>query len=75
MWVGMELSKYMLLNKGLFYYIQTKIENTNVTGIQIIYSDRSHLSEFLSLSLTDRWVDDMHLQMGQLSCRDLQWKL
>lgn len=68
MWVGMELSKYMLLKtKGYFIIYKRKLK--------IIYSDRSHLSKFLSLSLTDRWVDDMHLQMGQLSCRDLQWKL
>lgn len=63
----------LLKTKG--YYRKTKIEITNVTGIRIIYIIRSHLSEFLSLSLTDRWVDGMHLQMGQLSCRDLQWEL
>lgn len=51
------------------------MESINVTGTQIIYSNRSHLSELLSLSLTDRWLEDMHLQLGQLSCTDLQWKL
>lgn len=50
------------------------MENINVTGIEVISTDRSHLSEFLSLSLTDRWLE-LHLQLGQLSCRDLQWKL
>lgn len=27
-----------------------------------------HLFEFLGLSLTDRWLEDMHLQLGQISC-------
>lgn len=72
----MELSKHMLLKtKGDSTTYKTKIENANVTGVRIVYINRPHLSEFLSLSLTDRWVDDMHLQMGQLSCRDLQWEL
>lgn len=35
----------------------------------------SHLLEFLGLSLTDRRLEDLHLQLGQLSCRDLQWEL
>lgn len=80
MWFGMELSNYMLLKtKGYLllyiHLIQTKIESINVTGIQIICSNSSHLSELLSLSLTDRWLEDKLLQLGQLSCRDLQWKL
>lgn len=80
MWFGMELSNYMLLKtKGyLQLYIhlkQTKLESIKVMGIQIICSNISHLSELLSLSLTDRWLEDKLLQLGQLSCRDLQWKL
>lgn len=80
MWFGMELSNYMLLKtKGyLLLYIhlkQTQMESINVMGIQIICSNISHLSELLSLSLTDRWLEDKLLQLGQLSCRDLQWKL
>lgn len=80
MWFGMELSNYMLLKtKGyllLYIYLkQTKMESINVTGIQIICSNSSHLSELLSLSLADRWLEDKLLQLGQLSCRDLQWKL
>lgn len=84
MWFGMELSNYMLLKtKGyllLYIYIyirliQTKMESINVMGIQIICSNSSHLSELLSLSLTDRWLEDKLLHLGQLSCRDLQWKL
>lgn len=51
------------------------MESINVRGPQIIYNNRSHLSELLSLSLTDRWLEDVHLQLGQLSSRDLQWKL
>lgn len=43
--------------------------------VQVIYSHRSHLFEFLGLSLTDRWLEDVHLQLGQLSCWDLQREL
>lgn len=34
-----------------------------------------HLFEFLCLSLTDRLLKGLHLQLGQLSCWDLQWEL
>lgn len=51
------------------------MENINVSGMQMVYVEMSHLSEFLSLSLTDRGLGDMHLQLGELSCRDLPWKL
>lgn len=40
-----------------------------------VYKQRSHLFELLCLSLTDRWLEDMHLQLGQISRRDLQWEL
>lgn len=51
------------------------MKNINATIVQVLYAQRSHLFEFLGLSLTDRWLEDMHLQLGQLSCWDLQWKL
>lgn len=35
----------------------------------------SHLLEFLGLSLTDGRLEDLHLQLGKLSCWDLQWEL
>lgn len=77
MWFGMELSNYMLLKtKGyLLLYIHLKQTKMEMINVQIICSNSSHLSELLSLSLTDRWLEDKLLQMGQLSCRDLQWKL
>ena len=47
----------------------------NATLVDIIDSFTSHLLEFLGLSLADTWLEDLHLQLGQFSCWDLQWQL
>lgn len=59
----------------IYINIYTNLKNLNATIVQVIYSQWSHLFEFLGLSLTDRWLDDMHLQLGQISCWDLQREL
>lgn len=51
------------------------MKNINATIVQVIYYHSSHLFEFLGFSLTDRWLEDMHLQLGQISSWDLQWEL
>lgn len=43
--------------------------------MQVTCSHRSHLLEFLGLGLADGRLDGLHLQLGQLSCRDLQREL
>lgn len=62
---------------AICYYIYTALIQTKMESISVTnpLQQHSHLSELLSLSLTDRRLEDELLQLGQLSCRDLQWKL
>lgn len=66
---------YVTKTKRLFTTINIYKAGKYVRRVQVIRSDRSHLFEFLSLSLTDRWLEDLYLQLGQLSCWDLRWEL
>lgn len=60
---------------GVYICIKTRTKPKNATMVHLWYPHRSHLFELLGLGLTDGRLEHMHLQLWQISCRDLQREL